>query len=545
MMRLPLRWTAAGLAALTLLTPAQAHEDDPKATPTALPATPGPGYRAGQGGGGSFLSGFSSSGFTLMANLTLSELDGSNQANDCWGYTSPSGREYALMCTNDSTLFIEVTNPAAPNTLFTHSTSNCIWRDVKVFGHHAYTVTECGAGIQVYDMSDIDNGNVSHVNSITDGGSNSHNVVIDTDSGYLYRVGGSGNGLKIYNLNASVTNPPNVANWSDRYVHDAQVVTYTSGPYAGKQVAFLCGGLNGGWTAPRLEILDVTDKNNIIEMGDVFYPGAEYSHQGWLSEDRQYFYLGDELDEGNLNIDSTTHVMDVSDLNNPTYAGAFDNGNPAVTHNLYTRDGYIFEANYTSGIRVFDGNVSPTNPPEIAYFDTYPANDDKNYEGLWSCYPYFASGTVLGSDRQGGLFIWETDFLGPQCDLTNYCTSGTNSSGGAATMTYVGGSSVAANDLTVQAFPVPNQPGIFYFGPNQISQSFGNGTRCVGGTVFRFPPTVGTPFGADQPIDNTSLPFGASIQPGDTWNFQFWFRDPAAGGANFDLSDGLEVIFCP
>jgi hypothetical protein len=30
-----------------------------------------------------------------------------------------------------------------------------------------------------------------------------------------------------------------------------------------------------------------------------------------------------------------------------------------------------------------------------------------------------------------------------------------------------------------------------------------------------------------------------------THRFQCWFRDPAAGGASFDLSNGLEVTFVP
>jgi len=33
------------------------------------------------------------------------------------------------------------------------------------------------------------------------------------------------------------------------------------------------------------------------------------------------------------------------------------------------------------------------------------------------------------------------------------------------------------------------------------------------------------------------------IGPG-TYQFQFWYRDPAAGGAFFNLSDGVEVSFC-
>ena len=33
------------------------------------------------------------------------------------------------------------------------------------------------------------------------------------------------------------------------------------------------------------------------------------------------------------------------------------------------------------------------------------------------------------------------------------------------------------------------------------------------------------------------------ITAGSTWHFSTWFRDPAAGGAFFDLSNGLTVTF--
>jgi hypothetical protein len=36
----------------------------------------------------------------------------------------------------------------------------------------------------------------------------------------------------------------------------------------------------------------------------------------------------------------------------------------------------------------------------------------------------------------------------------------------------------------------------------------------------------------------------AQIASGDEWNFQFWYRDPVGGGANFNLSDALEITFC-
>jgi len=56
-------------------------------------------------------------------------------------------------------------------------------------------------------------------------------------------------------------------------------------------------------------------------------------------------------------------------------------------------------------MRVFDAS-NPTNPTEVAYFDTYPGGNQEGYNGLWSIYPYFPSGTVIGSDLQSGLFVW-------------------------------------------------------------------------------------------------------------------------------------------
>ena len=40
--------------------------------------------------------------------------------------------------------------------------------------------------------------------------------------------------------------------------------------------------------------------------------------------------------------------------------------------------------------------------------------------------------------------------------------------------------------------------------------------------------------------------FGAtSYGTGTATNYQFWYRDVANNGAGFNLSDGLQVSFCP
>ena len=389
-------------------TSALCHEDDPKVVDTRLPYF-GPGFRSG--GSGDFLGSgandpplqFESDGVRLMSWLTLAELGGT-QGNDCWGYVAPSGREYAMMGTDSGTAFVEVSDPTNAQVIAVMPGATSTWRDIKTYLHYAYVVTEGGGGIQVFDLDDIDNGVVQLVNQVTAGGiGNSHNVAIDTTSGYLYRCGGGSNGLRIYSL-ADPANPIYVTSWSNRYVHDAQIVTYSSGPWSGRQIAFCCSGFGNGGSQTRFEILDVTNKSNIFTRDAVFYSGADYSHQVWVDAERQYAYLNDEKDEGG-GVGTRTIVFDISDLDNAFQATVHSNASPAIGHNLYVHGDLVFEANYRSGMRVYD-ITSRTAPQEVGYFDTWPGNDRATFNGLWSCYPFFPSGLVLGSDREKGLFVW-------------------------------------------------------------------------------------------------------------------------------------------
>jgi len=402
--------TAALLLSLASL--ASAHDGDPKMYDVA-PAYVGPGFRSSapvQDGDLFLGSGewgpparFESQGVQLMSWITLDELDGGFIGNDCWGYTSPSGRRYAVMGHVRGCTFVEVTDPGNAQVIGMIPGAGGLWGDIKVFDQFAYYVSESGGGIQVIDLSAIDQGVVQVVNTITDGGSTStHNVAIDTTSGFLYRCGGAGNGLRIYSLN-NPASPQLVATWSDRYVHDAQVVTYDSGPFAGRQIAFLCSGFGNGGSQTRFEVLDVTNKNQIFTRDRVFYSGAQYSHQVWVDDERQYAYLNDEADEGGGAL-TRTIAFDISDLDDLSEVSTFTNDSKAVGHNLYVRGDYIFEANYTSGLRIFDA-TNRVQPFESAYFDTFADTDTAGFNGMWSCYPFFDNQTILGSDRQKGLFV--------------------------------------------------------------------------------------------------------------------------------------------
>ncbi|MFQ5489288.1 MAG: choice-of-anchor B family protein [Phycisphaerae bacterium] len=408
--------------AVTVLTASSWAHDDAEFQADRQPPYNGPGWRAANGGVPPIV--FAQQGVNLMSWIPLVEFDPTvTSADDCWGYVSPSGREYALIGLSIGTGIVEVTDPANAQILTVMPGPNSIWRDIKFYQQFAYAVSEGGDGIQVFDLSQIDAGLVTQVNTITSGGTTAtHNVAINTQSGFLYRVGGGSaplKGLRIYSL-ANPQSPAFVGEWSQRYFHDAQIVNWTQPPFAGREIAFCFAGDTSGGGNPGLDILDVTDKANITQVGSInlslppiFSHPALFSHQGWLSVDRRYVYLNDEVDEGSLGTTTTTRVIDIADLTAPVQVAIFTNGNSARDHNLYTVDNLVFEANYRSGLRVYDA-FDPLAPVEIAHFDTYPPDDNANYNGLWNVYPYLPSRVVLGSDIEKGLFVWTVDaFAGP------------------------------------------------------------------------------------------------------------------------------------
>lgn len=347
---------------------------------------------------------FSSSKVSLYVNWTPSALGGSS-GNSCWGYTTPSGREYALMGINNKLAFIEVTNPISPvlRTSVAHISSS--WMDVKVYGRYAYVVTEAsGSGIQVIDMANLDTNpaSVTLVRTISAPG-RSHTIFVDTTSGYLYTCGSRENSgwTTVWTL-ADPSNPVRVGPTSisgTDYIHECQVKTYTSGPYAGRQLLFGCGTNRG------LEIYDVTNKNATFLLKRVTYPGVAYCHQGWLSEDLKYFYVDDELDEQNLGSVQKTFIFDVSDPANAFLVGNFTRNEGNIDHNLYIKNGFIFETNYTRGLRIYDASDSPTSPAFVGFFDTYPDSNGTTFNGSWSNYPYFTGNKVMISDIDRGFFL--------------------------------------------------------------------------------------------------------------------------------------------
>lgn len=144
--------------------------------------------------------------------------------------------------------------------------------------------------------------------------------------------------------------------------------------------------------------------------------------------------------------------------------------------------------------------------------------------------------------------------LTPRSIITRYCTSTANSSGVACMIDGEGLPSVSRNEFDLVATGVvPNKPGLFFYNDGQMQLPFGNGFLCVGGgapSIFRLSPLVAANSSgvAVRHLDFDAAPAASgpgAIPPLATWNFQYYFRDQAAGGANFNLSDAVSITFCP
>lgn len=187
----------------------------------------------------------------------------------------------------------------------------------------------------------------------------------------------------------------------DGYTHETQCVLY-AGPdtiYRDREICF-------NSNEDTLTIVDVTDKHAQNQLSRTGYGGSAYTHQGWLTEDQRFFLVNDEGDERAFRHPTRTWIWDVSDLDEPALIAHHDGTVPAIDHNLYIRGNLVYESNYRSGLRVLDASSIATGSlREVGFFDVYPADDAPAFNGSWTSYPFFASGSVVVNGIEQGLFV--------------------------------------------------------------------------------------------------------------------------------------------
>ena len=375
----------------------------------------------------------------LLGHLSLAEIGGGEIGNDIWGWVDPStDREYAIMGKTNGTAFVDITNPREPRFVAHLPTqaegSRMFWRDIKVYKDHAFVVSEhFNHGMQVFDLTrlrqfrDADSPATVQADTVYHGVSNTHNLDINTESGFAYLVGTNtcaskveSGGLHMVDIRdpqnptfagcAVVESPAKARN---NYVHDSQCVNY-DGPdarYHGREICF-------GSNENAVVIYDVTDKSDPEVISETTYKTASYTHQGWLAQGGRYFVFNDELDE----LDGvapegrqTTYIVNVEDLDKPGKVMSSPNNTTSTDHNLYVKNRVIYESNYTSGLRLFDEDTVPSGDlRELGYFDLYPENDAPGFEGgTWSNFSRYRDDDIVAvSSIDRGLFVLETDVGG-------------------------------------------------------------------------------------------------------------------------------------
>ena len=165
---------------------------------------------------------------------------------------------------------------------------------------------------------------------------------------------------------------------------------------------------------------------------------------------------------------------------------------------------------------------------------------------------------LQSGENQGGSTGFEFDAILFEKELpligTNYCSAAANSTGAPAAIEAIGSDIVSANSVTLRAASMPNnQFGIFIVAPAQgFIPGLGgtsNGNLCLSGSIGRYvgPGQIlatGIDGGFQLDVDLAAVPQGGgtvATTPGQTWNFQAWYRDGVGLGSN--LTNGVEVVF--
>ncbi|PAU95297.1 hypothetical protein CK503_03635 [Aliifodinibius salipaludis] len=368
-------------------------------------------------------------------NLLAEPLSDGQALNDIWGWTDPeTGTEYALVGLVGGVTFVDLSTASDPQVVGKLEESESAsgssgktrkraevmhedkssWRDFKVYQNHLYVVSDGQFhGMQVFDLTrlrEVENAPVMFREDYHyDGFENAHNIAINKKTGYGYVVGSDtyGGGLHIIDLK-SPFDPQFAGFHSDStvgfdftgYVHDTQCVVY-DGPDTNYHGDEIC--INSAES--HLVVANVTDKENTQTIAKSTYENNGYAHQGWLTEDHRYFLLGDEFDE-RRGLSTQTYIWDLQDLDNPELIGVHEANTTSIDHNQYIKGNNTYQANYTAGLRILSlDNIGDGELEEVAYFDTFPDDDNQVFDGAWSNYPFFESGIIIVSDISNGLFI--------------------------------------------------------------------------------------------------------------------------------------------
>ena len=144
-------------------------------------------------------------------------------------------------------------------------------------------------------------------------------------------------------------------------------------------------------------IYDINDILNPIHLGSI--PSFGYAHNAWLNEAGTHLITGEET------VGMTVKIWDIQDINNINLVGEYL-GENSLAHNVHVKGDFVYISHYTTGLKILD-IYDPSDPIEVAAYDTYPDDDSDGFYGCWGAYPFTLNNYIYASDMQYGLFIIE------------------------------------------------------------------------------------------------------------------------------------------
>lgn len=132
----------------------------------------------------------------------------------------------------------------------------------------------------------------------------------------------------------------------------------------------------------------------------------------------------------------------------------------------------------------------------------------------------------------------------PKRGCGNFGSDGNLATG--AEMTATGSPSVAADDLAFTISGIqPNQFGLVFVGPAIGTAPAGDGRRCIGGALTRYPILQANAAGEINLGPNEVVSQAiVTPQAGETWYYQTFYRDPMGPcGATFNASNAMSVTW--
>ena len=319
-----------------------------------------------------------------------------------WGYTAADGHNYAIMGTAKGVLVLDLIDPTNPRVVdevdgpTDTNLPGIYWREMRVYGTHAYIVSEhtnVRGGIMILDLSALPK-SVRYVTSVVprDGQLAAHTVDIDTARGLLYlqrdsnspsepAAGANRGSIEIWDIKTDPENPTYVNTFNGgKSIHDMTAV----GKY--------CYVAEGN--AHSYSIWNVEDPKQPVLQVRWEVEAGHFSHNIWPSTDGSFVVTTEEIPVG-----LPAKVWKLNGGSAPTLLSSFKSGT-GTPHNVIMEGNLAYLSHYSEGAMVVD-LTNPAAPRTIAHVDTN-ADNGPALGGCWGVYKFPGQNLMICSDIVNG-----------------------------------------------------------------------------------------------------------------------------------------------